>query len=422
MKIFCYIFDRGFCREVLFFLLIGFFSTHFSINQSWAQNGPNQGVLKGIIFGSDSILSDSKISNRLIVDLRLEDNYQSTNRKNEYLESRANGRFYSRLNLDKNFSLNSYLYLGQMNQQSENQRRDQLPQGGGDRAFEDEGIYIRELNLEYAKDNYALVAGKFDLDFGTAWRFDRGLWTYEIASNYQQRERLGFTTLYKLGDAKKTGKYEFGFGVFTNDRKHFDNSIITNRDSDSKSDAMPGDTSFAKSYVASLNINYDFGEKLGWQEKLSYHFAYINLAVNERASSVTPTKIDDQKGFVLGIDYQLPVSEKFMLDILIEYADMKNFGGDSDINENYFTSNIIGRIYKNWNVTLGYANRRNLEVEAAGYDQGETELSFGYDFAKIPFFDRITLQAGYKNLRTDYKTSLETQNILGTMARFYKNF
>ena len=400
---------KFFCRS---FLLFNFLSL-----EVFAEDA-DQGVLKAMIKEDVNQFSTKessmfsfqpKFSNRFISDLRFDDNYQSTDRADEYKDTRFKGRLYSKLNLNKNLAINGYFRMKEFNKTAAD---------GKDRTFKSEGLYIEELNMTYSNKKYAVVAGKFDLNFGTAWRWDRGIWSYETAQNYKEIEKLGFNGIYRLGNSKTVGEYEFGFGVFTNDRKNLDNSIITLRDSNSKSDAVPGDTRSLKSYVASLDINYDFGE----HEKLSYHFSYVDLAVNSSASSVTPTKIDDQKGFAAGMNYEHPVTENFAVDWLLEYASIKNFGGDSDISENYLTANIIGKVYQNWLVTLGYSNRDNSEIDAAGFDQNLSEISFGYEFGKTLFFDKMVLQAGYKNQRTNYKTSLETENVFGGLLRLYKNF
>ena len=233
---------------------------------------------------------------------------------------------------------------------------------------------------------------------------------------------MGFGGIYRVGDIRKTGQYELGFSAFTNDRKNLDNAIFSKRDSAHKSDAKPGDTRSLKSYVASLDVKFDFGENFGSKEKLSYHFAYTNLAVNSNMSSVTSNKIADQKGFVAGLNYEYPLAENFALDALLEFEKTKNLNGDGDISEHYLTSSLITKIYHNWNVTLGYAERDNSHVDQDGFKQNTSEISFGYDFDKTILFDKLTIQAGYKNQRTDNKTNLNVQNVLGVLLRYYKNF
>jgi hypothetical protein len=413
-------------------LFLAFLFAIFSCIFPWevfADDDVAPNVLRGLVEENTEkfdVESSSKFkpnfTHKLVTDLNFNDGYQATDRAEEFNDTEARIRFYSALNLSKNISLNSFFELEQSNRAAATARRHNLPNGGGDRSFEDEGIHAEELTLDYDSKNFALVAGKFNPDYGLAWRWDRGIWYHDIAENYRLREKLGLDGIYRLGSAKKTGQYEFGLSAFTNDRKNLDNTVFSKRDSDHKSDAKPGDTRSLQSYVASLDVNFDFGEKFGDKEKLSYHFASSNLAVNERASSVSPTKIDDQKGFVAGMNYQYPLVENLTLDALLEYENTRNLDGNSDVTENYLTASAIAKIYHHWNVSLAYAERKNMHADQFGFDQNLAEISAGYEFKKNKFFDKFLVQIGYKNQRTNYKTSLDTQNVAGLLARYYKYF
>lgn len=403
-------------KKTYFFLIFILFSS-----PAWADEPSRGGIIVNQLIKEDGFGNEASypiLTSRFVADVNLNDEYQSSDRKDEFKSTSSKSRLYSSFNISKNFSINSFFRLTNFQKSSETSRRDILANGGGDRSFEDEGIITQELNISYNNEKHALVLGKFDLNFGSAWRWDRGIWNHNIADNYRQREKLGFNGIYRIGDAKKTGRYKFGYAIFTNDRKNFDNSTITQRDSDSKSDAVAGDTRSLKSYNLTLNIDFDFAER----EKLSYNFSYVDLAINSRASSVAANKIDSQKGFAAGMNYKYPFLENLDLDALFEYSSIKNYNGNSDIGERYLTGNIIATIYQNWNATFGYSQMQNIEVKAFGYDQNLTEISFGYQFKKNNFFDKLIFQVGYKNQRNNYKTSLESRNSLGALMRYQKNF
>jgi hypothetical protein len=122
------------------------------------------------------------------------------------------------------------------------------------------------------------------------------------------------------------------------------------------------------------------------------------------------------------MNYRYPLDQNFLLDGLVEYATMKNFNGNSDIHEDYFSASLIGEIYKNWNATFGYANRKNIRINQNGYDQNLAEISFGYTFDKNRFFDSLLMQTGYRNLRYNYKTSIDQRNAYGALVRYMKHF
>lgn len=376
------------------------------------QEYSNQGVLNDAVSSNPKKFSldiEPKITNRLIAETQFDNNYKDTNKQNEYKDLSGKIRFYSNLHLNKNIRISSFIAANRLDNSG-------TVLNGSNRYFENTGAYFQELNLNTNHENYSLVAGKFNPTFGTAWRWDRGLWSYNLASNYKQTEKLGFGGVYRLGNAQKTGQYNFSLSAFTNDRKNLDNSIFTNRDSAHKSEGRPGDTRSLSSYNLGLNINFDFGA----QEKLSYNFSYLNLAVNKRNNPAV--RADDQKGFVAGMNYQYPWKENIAFDFLLEYTGMRNVDGNSDISEKYLTGNLITKFYKNWNLLIGNSSRKQTTLFQSGTSQNLSEISFGYDFNKTKFFDRLTIQTGVKHLYTNNQISPETQNSLGMLVRYYKYF
>lgn len=358
--------------------------------------------------------------NHLLIDeVSFDDNYQTTNRKNEYKDLTADTKFLSQIKAKNGLFMRSYFRLLESDQSSETNRRNQLENGGGDRSFENLGIRTEELNIGYESDKIALFAGKFLLNFGDVWRWNKSVWLTDIAeNNYREAEKLGATTFLKIGDSKKTGRYYFGFSAFTNDRKNLDNSIITGRDSATKSDAKAGDTRSLKSYAISMDTKFDFAK----EEKLSYHFAYSDMAVNERASSVAANRINSQKSFVAGMKYQYPLTENIITDSVLEYSTKKNIDGDSDVAEDYLTAAISAQFKKHFYLTTGVARERQNHKVSTGFDNSIFEFSFGYEFSKTVLFDKLIIQAGYKNQRLDYRTNIETNNVFGGLIRAVKHF
>lgn len=389
--------------------------------QVFAREDFAQGVFKQILIeeGSEGENSsaNSKFSGQFIGDLNLGDNYQATDRQNEYKDAYSRLRLNTKLKITNRFSINSLARLERVTTNSETERRSNNP-GAKNTYFQNEAAFLQEVAAKYDYKNTSVIAGKFTANFGTAWQYGRGIWNYELARNYKETEKLGVGAVVRAGNIKKTGLYNFSFASFTNDRKNLDNSVITNRDSDVKSDAKAGDTRSLKSYVGAMDVLFDFSEK----EKLSYHFSYIDLAVNGNASAVSAYKLSDQKGYAAAMNYRYPVTENFLLDSLLEYVRMKNIDGNSDISEQYSTASLVGEFYRNWNVSLSTTNLARKDASSNGYDKNLSEISFGYQFDKTVFFDKLLLQVGYKNLRTNYKTSVETNNSYGALLRYVKLF
>ncbi len=361
--------------------------------------------------------ADKRFSNRLVTDIGFNDNYQTTDKDGQYKETFARARFYSKFDFGKNFSFNSQINLSPFNSGTQDNGV-VVANSGGNRFFQDEGIFIRQLNLQYNDKKHSFIVGKFNLNYGKAWKWDRGIWGYELANNYRMVDKIGLGTVYRTGNAKKTGQYDFGFSVFKNDRKYLDNSIIAQNDSFTKSDAKAGDSSLLQSYLASMDVSFDFGEK----EKLTYNFAYINLAVNSRATAVAQNKLADQKGYVFGMNYLYPVTANYDIDAMVEYNNFENVDGNSDVSERYFTGSVVNKFYRNYLTTLVYSRRSNKNASQLGFEQELSEISVGYEFDKNSFFDRFIIQTGYKNIRNNYKDYIQTNNAFGVLVRYYKNF
>ena len=390
-------------------------------NQLFAEDNLSQSLWAEIV-GEETEKPEGKVepmlSGRFVLDVNSDNNYNATDSRQEYADSRATGYLTSKLKLSNNLSVKSNLRFERVNKVSQDDARASSADGGGDMAFDDQGINVKELILNYERNNLSLMAGKFIANFGNAWKSGRGIWTRDLNMAYIQQDKLGLGASYKRGNLQKIGLYDFGFSAFTNDRKNMDNSILSKRDSDHKYDGMPGDTRSLESYVASLDVSFRFEQK----EELFYHFAYLNLAANEKTTLVDQAKVEDQKGFVANGKYRYPMGENFLLDSFLEYVDMKNVGGDSDVGTKFVNASFVGEIYRNWNITLAGTHVQNKVIEENGYDQNFMEVSAGYKFDKTAIFDNFLIQIGYKNTRTDFKTSVTEQQSYGVLARYIKAF
>lgn len=395
-----------------FYFVVCFVLISFVAQNSWSLN----------LLSSDEEILPKMVSGRWIVDFDFEDNYSSTNRKSEFKNTFITSRFYTNISLVEGLKLNSYIKIGPQSQSSEQFRRNQLPGGGGDVFLENHGMLIEELNLSYEYNHKTLVAGKFDLDFGSAWRWNRGIWAHSLAENYKQVEKIGLGGYYKIGDSKKIGSYNFSFFTFTNDRKNLDSSIITKRDSDKKYDGKAGDTRSLKSYALNLDIGFDFGKRFNQNESLTYRFSYLNAAINKKYLSDSWSTKKREKSWSAGLNYTYPVIENYTIDALFEYARINNLGGNSDISEQYYVVSFVNHFLRHYNLTLSTTLLRNKDHSMInGFHENLSEISIGYDFM-FNEIDKLNLQIGYKEQRVSNKTKLEANKAYGLLLRYYKYF
>ncbi len=323
--------------------------------------------------------------------------FDSDDKNNQYNDTYLLSRLGVNLKLSDNFSLKSVAKFENISNSKSNP-------DGTNRFFENEGAFLDEVAFGYDYKNFSALVGKFNPNFGDAWRINNGIWVNAIGKQYEQKSKLGFGLIERAGDSKNFGEYVFGLSVFTNDRKNLDNSIITKRDSLPKDSGVPGDTRSLKSYVLSTDIYYDFSD----QEKLSYHFSYLNLAINDRQNhSNIPAKVDDEKAFAANINYKYPLNDKFLLDSFVEYTNIQNLDGDTEKNANFLTVNFTAYILKNYFITIARAVENQTKTGENGVDEIINELSLGYKFDNLnQYLKGLMISIGYKQNDLDNKTSL----------------
>ena len=355
-----------------------------NLNEKYEQTTNNKSLISGML--SDRIYYNNT--------------YGSENKKNEYSDTFIKTRLGVNVKLSDNFSFKTTAKFEKVNETSEAARRNQLPNGGGNRSFENHGAWLDEAVLGYDYKKFSALAGKMSPNFGDAWKSSNGIWVNEFAKkNYEHKEKLGLGLIGRAGDKKTIGEYVFGFSTFTNDRKNFDNSSVTERDTVSKADGKVGDTRSLKSYVASMDVYYDFGKK----EKLSYHGSYSNLAINERTAhdNAVPAKNNDQKSFAVNMNYDYPVCDKVLVSSFVEYVKINNLSGNIDKSSDILTANITTYV-KDFYFTIARAQRRQKQINKVGVFEHINEVAVGYKFDNVnPVLKGLSLAAGYNQRETN---------------------
>ena len=72
------------------------------------------------------------------------------------------------------------------------------PAQSENRAFEDIGLYIEELFVEYSADRFGARAGKLNAGFGIAWDRAAGVYGADIAEDSEISERIGLSGDWKV--------------------------------------------------------------------------------------------------------------------------------------------------------------------------------------------------------------------------------
>jgi hypothetical protein len=374
-----------------------------------------------IIFVNCAIANDKIISGKFTTQFFNNYNYDSTNNSDEFNENYLRSYLDLEANLGKNFHINSEFQIEEEYPASEKAQRSASIRGSDNRSFEDESLHIEQLNLSYEYKDATFVLGKFNANFGQSWNKQNNIWLFEEARrNYRQNEKIGVASFIEAGDLRKAGRYKLGFSTFMNDSKNLDGSTITKREGTNKNSGNEGDKRGLKSYVVSMDIDYDFGQRVtgAVNEKLSYHISYMDLAVNDRQSSIAKEKIQNVNSYALNMDYLYPIHKNIAIRGFVEYANASNVSGNIDKDEDFLTTIVDLRLFKNYNILLGSYLQRDQEVGTNGVDRYVRELSLGYKFDKDSTLKNFNIMAGIKREKTDYKTSKNVKNNAGFMLAY----
>jgi hypothetical protein len=371
----------------------------------------NVGIWKNLNTTPYPNTNKNLVSGYLLNRVYYDNTYQSENEQQKYQNTSLNTKLGLNIKLNNGFVVRTVAKF-------ENTPKSEKDLGSN-QFFNNQGAYVDELVLNYNYQNISVLAGKFATNFGSAWVINNGIWVNQIAKYYEMDEKLGLGLITKFGDKKTIGEYVFGFSSFTNDRKNLDNSIFIKRDSATKSEALVGDTRGLQSNVFSADIYYQFSKK----EKLSYHFAYSNLAINKRQNqSNILTKIDDQKSFALNINYEYPINKNILIDGFVEYVNINNLGGDIDSQSNFLTTNLT-TYFNNFYLTIANAKEQKFKIGTNGVDYNINELSIGYKFDDLrPILKGLSFAIGYNQKLIDYKTNQVKSNAVGMLLKHKLEF
>jgi hypothetical protein len=266
--------------------------------------------------------------------------------------------------------------------------------------FDNEGVFIEEIKLNYEHGAWSAFAGKFNPAFGIAWDY-RGIWGEDFAEDYEITERIGFGGGYVF-DTPQYGAHALTASTFFADTSFLSQSKITDRGDLSKSDGGASNTESFESFAVSLD-----GENLGGVDGLYYKIGYQNQAEGD-----ADIEADRQTGVALTMGHAMPLTDRVALDGLVEYAIINNVDS-ADVDSDYITASLITTMDDAWNVTASYTGR---DIEAAGAADDDDylfQISGGYDFGQ-----GTTAEIGY---RTAEESGNDT-NIIGGLVRHIVEF
>lgn len=225
------------------------------------------------------------------------------------------------------------------------------PEARKDRAFEDHGVFVEDLYVEYEFGRYALRGGKFTPAFGVGWDITPGIWGTDFAeAGYELAERIGVSARARFADGRG-GDYALTAHGFFLDTTVLSESTGRGRGTTDRSDGGVSNTGDPSSWVLTLD-----GDNLAGVEGLAARLAYVRQA---------PGKGDngDEKGVSVALWHRVALGPTLSFSPMIEFVVLDDMAGVADQRRDFLT--FAGRLdWKNWNVTLAHT-ARDTDIPAA---------------------------------------------------------
>ena len=276
------------------------------------------------------------------------------------------------LGLSKQFSINTGLVFEPVKSP---------PVTGDNRLFDDQGLYVETLTLDFSEGPIHLSGGKMDVNFGRAWDITPGVYGTDLAEEYELAENIGLKAAFSH-DFGQAGTHTLTTQTFFADTSILAESAFARRKKTRQGDGGPGNTGDFSSYALALDGN-NFETLPG----LDYHLAFVH-----RGNDTTGA--EDEQSYAAGASYQIDLSETIAVTPMVEYAVIQDSGGTKDQENAYFTAALSGS-YKQWNAAVSTTLKEAEAPSEATTDTEQYQISAGYAFE-----NGLALDIAYKRARS----------------------
>ena len=186
------------------------------------------------------------------------------------------------------------------------------------RVFEDHGLYLEDLELQFDNGTFGARAGKLNVGFGIAWDKTPGVYGTDFAEDgYETSERIGIIGSYTAKSAS-LGMHKLSAGSFFQDTTILSQSTLRGRGDTRKRDGGVSNTESFESFIVALD-----GGNMPGLGKLEYHGAYMHQAKGAG-------DVEDEDSFAIAVFTTIDVGRGIALSPLVEYVHQEHAGGASD--------------------------------------------------------------------------------------------
>lgn len=346
-----------------------------------------------------------RIEGELVIELQNDWQYDSDDTANQFnnLYTTTEGDFnlYPFKELEGLF-VNLHLTLEQTNEFS----------GSGDKFFEQQGLFVENISLNYEADWWSVIGGKYGPNYSIAFDAAPGIYGTDLSEDdIEIAEQWGFGGSVTYAD-ESLGAHTLSASLFTADKTILSESIINNRGRLTSSDGGPTNTnSLSSATVAVDGAGFAFAPGLNYQ--IGGAFLDTNRVVDEETDEILPSSETDMEyRFVVAAQYAIDITEDIAVTPLLEYNRFWNGGGVKDEDRDYLTA--TGLItYQNWNLAFGTTQKWVGPPDGSSFNDNQWQVSAGYEFDF-----GLTLDVGWKYLTEE---GVETRT-LGALATYVLEF
>lgn len=266
------------------------------------------------------------------------------------------------------------------------------------RTFEDIGLYVEDLFVEFNKDALNVKAGKLNVGFGVGWDKTPGLYSSDFAEDgYETSERIGVIGGWTV-DGKAVGTHTISAGSFFQDTTFLSQSALKGRGDTRRRDGGVSNTEDFSSFIVALN-----GEKIKGLGNFGYHLSYMHQANGVDDPS-------DETSFAIAGFTSVDIGNDVVLSPIIEFVRQENPGGVKNQDRNFLT--VAGQFeWQGYYVAAAWTKRHTYKKADDRDYQFQLSAGYSFDFG-------LSVDVGWKIAE---ESNAETQTV-GILAAYLLKF
>ncbi len=239
-------------------------------------------------------------------------------------------------------------------------------QSPDDRWFDDHGLYVDRMLLQYRDGPLYLYGGFMVPKFAVAWERAPGVFGVDIAEYYPMYDRLIIGGEFE-NDMGKAGKHVWGAYTFVADTTIFSNSTLQERGRLHQSDGGVSNTGDLESYAFTLE-----GRDIDALPGLEYFAHYAR----QTASGINDQS--DESRYAFAVIHSAKLTEEILAETLLEYVRIDDADG-IEAQRREFTTAGLKLMRGEWNTAVAYNNFDESQGGITAYEEDAFQISFGKD-------------------------------------------